>query len=231
MAKKIPAGVTPDLYKEYKRLADRADKRLLRLKRLAESQPQIYGNVKAYAYRTAEKSIGHWDQGRGTDKPRFARNTPTTDADLKKKIKDIQAFLDKPTSTKSGIEKIYKKRADTLNERFNTSFTWEDWARFGARGFWDRQDGKFTYNELIKVAKAQKAKKDLTKAYDKAKQKPDKMSSAAKEIMREFSITNSDLNLLNKTVNTLFESNEGIVLKQAKKYMQQSGLNYDTMFT
>lgn len=228
MARKAPAGVSPDLYKEYKRLADRADKRLLRLERLAESEPDIYGNVKAYAYRKAQKSIEHWSGA--LEKPRFARDTPTSDTELKMKMQDIKAFLEMPTSTKSGITKTYKKRADGLNTKFGTDFTWEDWARFGVRGYWDRADGKYTYNELIKVAKSQKAKKDLTKAYYQAKQDPVKMSTKAKDIMKEFNINMDDLNLLQKTTNTLFESNDGIVLKQAKKYMQENGLTFDTMF-
>ena len=156
------------LYKEYKRLADRADKRLLRLERLAAKNDEKYKNVLAYAYNKAQKAIEHWD-GKKFDKPRFARKTPKTDEELAMKIKDIQEFLSMNTSTKSGIDKVYKKRADSLNAKFGTDFTWQDWARFGSRGYWDRTDGRFTYNEMIKVAKVQKQKADMIKAYNKFK--------------------------------------------------------------
>lgn len=235
------------LYKEYKRLADRADKRLLRLERLAEKGDERYKNVLAYAYAKAQKSIEQWD-GKKYDKPRFARKTPRTDEELAMKIKDIQAFLDMSTSTKSGIDKTYKKRADSLNERFGTDFTWQDWARFGARGYWDRADGRFTYNELIKVAALQKKQEDTIKAYNKFKKsfntgkgsvKPikynakiqgDDLLSQLKEELGIENMLSADINLIKDTINTIFEPNKGIVLKQTEKYMADSGLTYDKMF-
>lgn len=241
MAKKIPEGVTPDLYKEYKRLADRADKRLLRLERLAVTESDTYGNVLAYAYKVAQKQTKYWSGD--LEKPRYARDTPTSDKELKKKIKDIQKFLEMPTSTKTGIIKVYKDKADALNKKFETNFTWEDWARFGIRGYWDRQDGKFTYNELIKVAKIQKTEGNIVKAYNEVKEKKNKykitgpeveaptgtFGHVAKDFMKEF-LSKSDRSLIDQTVNTLFEHDEGLVLKQAKKYMKESGLDYNTMF-
>lgn len=228
MAKKIPSGLNTDLYKEYKRLADRADKRLLRLERLSQSQSD-YSGVLSYAYRKAKEAIYYWSGE--LDKPRFARDTPTSNRELKKKIKDIEAFLNMPTSTKSGIDKIYKKRAESLNKRFDTDFTWQEWSKFAIRGFFDKQD-KIHYRELIKVASQQKKSEKMIKAHDKLKKSGNKnMATTAKEIMKEFKLSRDDLNLLQKTTNTIFEEDEGIVLKQAKKYMKASGLNYNSMFT
>lgn len=250
---------TSKLYKEYKTLADRADKRLLRLERLAAKNDEKYQNVLAYAYNKAQKAIEHWD-GKKFDKPRFARKTPRTDEELAMKIKDIQEFLEMNTSTKSGIDKVYKKRADSLNEKFGTDFTWQDWARFGSRGYWDRTDGRFTYNEMIKVAKVQKQKADTIKAYNKFKKhfktgpgnvKPSDVRKNTRMLNKEFkqlgldnnnllselkdelgieNLLSSDLNLIKDTINTIFEPNKGIVMKQAEKYMNESGLSYDTMF-
>lgn len=240
--------VNGDLYKEYKRLADRADKRLLRLERLAERSPGLYGNVKAYAYKKAEKSINYWDKGKKYDKPRFARKTPRTEDEMRRKMKDIQAFLEMPTSTQSGIRKTYQKRADSLNKAFNTDFTWQDWARFGIRGYWDRKDKKFSYNELIKIAAMQKKKADTIKAYNKFKKalrtntgsvKPLKYSVNIKgenllgEILGDFETGNlltNDLNLIQKSINTIFEAKKSIVDQQTEKLMAENGLSYDTMF-
>lgn len=253
------AQTSSNLYKEYKKLADRADKRLLRLERLAESQPDKYQGVLSYAYAKAQKTIINWD-GKEYDKPRFARKTPKTDEEMAQKIKDIESFLNMKTSTKSGIDQIYKKRAESLNKRFGTTFTWQDWARFGVRGYWDHTDGQFRYTELIKVAGVQKQKQDAIKAYNKFKRsfnrgtgnvkskKSKKLTRELNKELRDMGITDNnlldeltsdigvenllsnDMNLIKKTINTIFEPNKGIVMKHAEKLMNESGLSYDTMF-
>lgn len=235
------------LYKQYKLLADRADKRLLRLERLAEKQPDMYKGVLSYAYAKAQKSIAYWD-GKESDKPRFARKTPKTDAEMAEKIKDIEAFLNMQTSTKGGIDKTYKKRAEKLNKTFGTDFSWQDWARFGVRGYWEHKDGDFRYNNLIKVAKVQKQKEDAIKAYNKFKKatrtgigsvKPIKYhvsvngDNLLEELKNELGIENllsSDMNLINKTIDTIFEPNKGIVMQHIENKLGQAGLSYDTMF-
>lgn len=243
--------VDAKLYKEYKRLADRADKRLLRLERLAEKNPDMYGNVLAFAYKGAQKAVEHWD-GKKSDKPRFARKTPRTEEEMRKKMKDIQAFLEKPTSSKKGIDQVYKNRSDSLNKRFGTDFTWQEWARFGARQLWERNDGKFTYNELIRVAAVQKKEEETIKAYNKFKKalrtgtgsvKPLKyrvnikgdnlLQQIQDEITDGFNISgmlSEDLNLIQKSVNTIFEAKKNIVFKQTQQMLANNGLDYNTMF-
>lgn len=241
------------LYKEYKRLADRADKRLLRLERLEKEHPDLYKNVTSFAYAKAERAIEHWD-GKKFDKPRFARKTPATDEELAMKIKDIQEFLDMTTSTKKGVDTVYKKRADTLNKKYSElfemeiKFTWQEWARFGIRGHWDRTDNQFTYNEMIKVAALQKKKEDMIAAYHKyrtafntgkgsvkpirynAKIKgPDILSELKKELGVE-NLLRSDMNLIEDTINTIFERDKGIVLKETEKNLADNNLSYDSMF-
>lgn len=243
---KIPEGVNADLYKEYITLAGRADKRLVRLEKLTGQNTDTYGNVKAYAYRVAQKAIAHWDTlGKEGKKPRFERNHPKSDLELKMKIKDIQNFLELPTSTKEGIKAVYEKRAKKLNEVFDTDFTWEEWARFGSRGYWERKDRKFTYNEMIKIAKTQKKYKDFesktVKALKKSNVNRNTINTSSlsdikrmiKNIDKELGISgvlSADRKLIENTFNTHFIDDKGIVAKKVSEYMKDSGLSYETMF-
>jgi hypothetical protein len=250
------AQVDAKLYKEYKRLADRADKRLLRLERLAERSPNLYGDVLAYAYKSAEKSIEHWDNGKKYDKPRFARRTPRNETAMKMKMKDIQAFLDMKTSTQKGIRDSYIKRAKSLNKKFNANFTWQEWARFGIREFWDRKDKKFTYNEMIRVAKVQKQKAEAIAHYKKVRKsfrtgtgkgsvKPSfarqaKMKIRGDNLMNQIKeelnyqeasdLLSADINLVEDAINTIFTPKKSIVMQETEKKLAESGLSYDTMF-
>jgi hypothetical protein len=87
--------------------------------------------VLEFAYKGAIRDIQSWKkQGqRGGDK-RFNTAPPVKLTELEAKIADIDKFLSKTTSSKSGIIKSYKKRANTFNKRYGklygVEFTWED---------------------------------------------------------------------------------------------------------
>lgn len=133
--------------KEYRKLAKRANQRLVRLERYAE-KPQ-YKNILKYSYAQAQRSITalygkKGDKLRFTEKPRqydvFRDNDLLTGPDavranvsaLKQKIKAMESFLEAPTSTladltvgrgknkvvlKPGIMSTNDRRAATLKER------------------------------------------------------------------------------------------------------------------
>ena len=123
---------------EYRKLAKRADQRLVRLERY--SQQEKYANVTQYAYAKAMRDIRSWS---GKDATRFNTKPPKNLNSLKAKINDIKGFLQsasstiKPTADNAiynekgqivggGIDLTYQKRADTLNQRFGTNVTWEN---------------------------------------------------------------------------------------------------------
>lgn len=114
------------LEKAYRRLAKQTDQRLVRLEQLSE-QPFFKG-VKTYAYGLAAKDAREW--GGSADKPRFNIAPPDNKKQLQAKINDMIRFLNSPTSTKSGIIKMYQKRTDTLNKKYGTNFTWQEVGRF-----------------------------------------------------------------------------------------------------
>lgn len=114
-----------ELLKEYKKLAKRADQRLIRLEALAHEEH--YHGATSYAYARAMRDIHTWS-GEGAN--RFNTKAPESSQQLQAKINDIKQFLEADTSTKSGITKVYKRRADTTNKKYGTNFNWQDLANF-----------------------------------------------------------------------------------------------------
>lgn len=111
-----------DMQSEYRRLAAEADKKLRQLERL--SNKKGYENVKEFAYRRAMKDIKYWTDSR---KRSFkAVELPSNINSMQARLNDVKRFLDAPTSTKANIDKMFKQRADTLNERYGTNFSWQD---------------------------------------------------------------------------------------------------------
>ena len=123
-----PAGIKEgeSLEHAYRRLAKQTDQRLVRLEELSK-QPFFKG-VKTYAYGLAAKDAREW--GGSADKPRFNIEPPDNKKQLQAKINDMIRFLNSPTSTKTGIIKMYQKRTDALNKKYGTNFTWQEAGRF-----------------------------------------------------------------------------------------------------
>lgn len=119
-----------ELVKEYRKLAKRADQRLVRLEALSRNKK--YENVLKYAYAVAAKNIESY--GALKNRPRFNTNPPENSNTLQAKINDIKHFLDSVSSTKKGIVSVYEKRADVINKTMgldgNDKFTWQELADF-----------------------------------------------------------------------------------------------------
>lgn len=118
----------------YRRLAKMADQRLVRLEKLA--QEPGFENVKKYAYAAAMRDIDSY--GGASKKMRFNTAPPKDPRAFREKIMDIRRFLSAPTSTKAGIVDVYQKRADTINKKYGTNYTWEDLADFFQSGDADK---------------------------------------------------------------------------------------------
>ena len=149
-----------DLMHYYRRLAKTADQRMVRLEKAAEQE--FYKPAKQWAYAKAQKDIKKWQKK--TDEPRLMRwNTkPPEGENLLAKINDIKSFLESPTSTKKGITEVYKKRADTVNKKYGTKFTWQQLAKYyesGQAQLWDAKFGSKT--ALRTIGQIQKSKKQL----------------------------------------------------------------------
>lgn len=126
----MPTKHYTELVKEYRKLAKRADQRLVRLEALSRSAK--YENVLKYSYRVAAKNIESY--GTVKNRPRFNTKPPENSNTLQAKINDIKHFLQSTSSTKRGIVSTYEKRADTLNKNMGLEgedkFTWQELADF-----------------------------------------------------------------------------------------------------
>lgn len=150
-----------EVQKQYKRLADLTDKRMLRLERYAK-QGQLakraletgsrgykgaltryinklpitdvlkgtlatvasFAGVTGYAYAEARDMM----QRLGLNK--FNKKNLTIEQ-MNKAINAMQAFNEKPSATKRGIENVYDRKLNSLNKTLgDTSLTWQDLTMF-----------------------------------------------------------------------------------------------------
>lgn len=161
-----------ELVKKYRKLAKRADQRLVRLEAL--SYEKGYEYVRDWAYATAMRDIKIWA---GPDAKRFNTKPPETAAKLERKIADIENFLSSKTSTKKGITEIYENRAKSINDRFGTDFNWRDFANAIESGVYEKLKSDYGYNTaLTVVAKMQRDRKQLEAAVKEANEKNIKIS-------------------------------------------------------
>lgn len=153
------------LLKQYKKLAKRADQRLVRLEDM--SQKAGFRNVLKYAYKHAMRAIQAWS---GEGAKRFNTKAPSRIDQLRSKIRDIESFLSKASSRTGGIRSVYKKRAQTINKRFGTNFSWEDLGKFFESpefekyGTEDSRNGFGSDTYMLAIGVMQDNEKDLVKA-------------------------------------------------------------------
>lgn len=146
------------LEKWYRRLAKTADQRLVRLSRYAEEANfEASTKVLFFAYSRAMVDIHKWS---GAAAERFNTAPPASEERLIAKINDIRKFLEAPTSTKTGIENVYIKRANTLKEKYGMSFSWDQLAKYFDTSTAERWAKKFGSKTALKVIAQLQMNKD-----------------------------------------------------------------------
>ena len=151
-----------ELVKEYKKLAKKADSRLRALE--TYQHQKNFRTATKYAYARAQKDIKQW----GGNK-RFDTKPPMTIAGVQAKINDIKTFLEAPSSTKRGIISIYKKRADTLNKKYGTNFTWKEMGNFFESGTFEKMSNMVGSKTSMKfIAQVQNSDEEVKKAIEKS---------------------------------------------------------------
>ena len=183
------------LVQYYRRLAKTADQRMVRLEKASE---QPYFKVATeWAYAKATRDILKWIPPGDNKNTKLRFNTkPPEGEDLIAKINDIKSFLSSPTSSKQGIINVYKKRADTVNKKYGTNFTWKQLAKYydsGQAELWDAKFGSKT--ALMTIASLQKNKKKLVKAIKEADRK-------------DIRINSKDSSMIKKTVEMALKDNK-----------------------
>lgn len=123
----MPKGKNIDAFKselkEFQKLAKRADERLRQI-RDNYSKRKGFENMINWAYKKAMRDIKHWS---GNDATTFNRGASKLSLNqLRAKKHDVEEFLNAPTSLISSTVDLYQRRADTLNQRYGTNFSWEE---------------------------------------------------------------------------------------------------------
>ena len=183
------------LERYYRRLAKTADQRLVRLE--AYEHDKYFKTATQWAYAKAQKDIQKW-QNKGPDDTKLRFNTapPKSHDQLIAKINDIKSFLSSPTSTKQGIINVYKKRADTINRKYGTNFTWEQLAKYyesGQSEIWDAKFGSKT--ALRAIAHIQKNKKKIKEAIQKADKKDIRVGNSMMQKVVNKALKDNQLNI------------------------------------
>lgn len=156
-----------DLQKDWKRLAKRADQRLVRLEK-ASSRSE-YSGILTYSYRRAMQDIKAFG---GQKAKRFNIKKPASIREAKMRIKALERFLESPTSTVAGVKKIYKKKAESLNKHYDMDITSYDLDKLIRSGIFDRLKtnyGSPIFMEII--ATVQRDKEKIKKAMEEADKK------------------------------------------------------------
>lgn len=169
------------LRSEYVKLAKRADQRLVRLEQL-ETKPG-FENVTKYAYAWAQKNLQRW-----SGKPegsRFNAAIPSDIKSLEAKLHIVKQFLDMQTSTKGGILKTYKKRADALNKKYGTNFTWQDLSKYFNSSIAERAAAKFGSKTALRVIGQMQKKSDEVINAIKSKSENTVMVSGTKNVKKK----------------------------------------------
>lgn len=145
-----------DLEAEVKPMLKEANAKLLNLEKL--SKKDGYEGVEDFAYRVAINNIR---EIRGEEFRFF--NIPKNTHQLEKTKRALERFLESPTSTRAGIEDIYKKNAASLNEKFGTDFSWQDMGNFLDAASFEDIKAQYDSTTAILMMKALHKNKDLTK--------------------------------------------------------------------
>lgn len=173
-----------DLIKEYKKLAKYADEKMRRLEDL--SKQEGYQVATQWAYKKAEKDIAalfgdsdklRWDKRLSKDDSRIS---------IEAKINAVKGFLNAPTSSKRGIDTVFKARAKTLNDKYGTNFKWKDLAAFFTSGQYEKLSAKFGSEDVfMKMGKYYtKKEKQIVQSIKKAGKKHVTSNDILKEINR-----------------------------------------------
>ena len=168
------------LVKEYRKLAKRADQRLVRLEKY--SQQEKYSNILQYAYARAQRDIRSWS---GENATRFNTKPPSNINSLQGKINDIKTFLQsasssiKPTQDNAvrnekgqiiggGIDLTYQKRADTLNQKYGTDVTWENVGSIFESTLYKKLSKKYSSKTAVRIiGKLQGSERKVVRSFKK----------------------------------------------------------------
>ena len=199
-----------------KRLTKAANERMNQLEKLSKRDPD-YKNVLKWSYKGAVADIQRLE-GKENEPWRFGTKKGDV-KNIQSRINAVSRFLNSPTSTITGIKEIYQNRADTINTKYGTDFSWSDignfWQSETARKMLEEYDSDTVMTAVAEMSKV--PVKDIANAVKKNLQISDDevLSDEIKQILNDYNL---------KDVGFIFKGNDrqisralGIINKNKKK--------------
>ena len=141
----------------YMRLAKRADIQMTRVEKL--SKEKGFEAVQGYAYAKAKRELAAFGW------KHFERKPPEDQKIFRERLSAVKEFLSSPTAYKGGITDVYENKAKALNEKYGTSFNWQDMADFFNKGTFDKLSQSFGSKTVLRtIGTIQKARKVIDDA-------------------------------------------------------------------
>lgn len=141
----------------YMRLAKRADIQMTRIEKL--SKEKGFEPIQGYAYAKAKKELANFGW------KHFERKPPEDTKAFRERLSAVKEFLSSPSAYKSGITEVYDNKAKALNEKYGTSFNWQDMADFFNKGTFDKLSQSFGSKTVLRtIGTIQNARKVLNEA-------------------------------------------------------------------
>lgn len=164
------AALDPELYKEFRALAKRADQRAVRLERYA--QRPGYEAITGFAYRVFQSSLKSFATEKQLEAyaegtPLRANVVPKSNRQMRAKMGILRQFLAAQSSTlegvrqknpytgeyeiKAGIKEIYMKRAQTFKDRYGLEVPWQKIGSVFESKAYQNLDKKYGSKTILKA--------------------------------------------------------------------------------
>ena len=194
------------LLREYRREMKNANRKLRDLEKLSKN-PDYEGILK-FAYRVAERDVKEL----GLGDPKLTRyrvpyNPKTGEYNsnkLKAALKRVREFNEMTTSTKRGIDRLYKQDTINFNKAFGTNFTWQELRQFAKKSDWDKLKKQYGSAVLVTTIKSHMKKKPD----EEVKKAAEETSKTHKTISKQSAVTDDWMKHLKKqglAVDMLYE--------------------------
>lgn len=150
-----------DLLREFKKIAKRADQRLVRLEQT--------GKQEGTAYRSAMRKISAFTPGG----KRFNVKPPKTIRGLRSKMSAVREFLAAESSTVTGQKNISKRIRNTIKDRYGLDIKNDDQLRAVFEGgLWSKLNEMFGSDTAVKlIASVQKKNGNIKAAIEEQMEK------------------------------------------------------------
>ena len=151
---RVRTSLSPAQQKQYRTAVERVNKQLYRLEKSAAATGE---NILDYAYKNIQRDIKSFFG----DQKRFSKAMPKTMREFQKRMNAINRFYSMPTSTVSGMKKVYKKRAESISKRMGVTVTADQLKKVFETGLFRelyQQYGSKTAMKMIGAIEKQKDK-------------------------------------------------------------------------